>query len=84
MADISLRHKAQRVTRFVLVQFLALVGWILVQLFFSLSGWSISAVSAHPGHRSHLVDGSPLHHATALSSRVPALRPGGSRPGRGE
>ena len=37
MEKFSLQHKAQRVTRFILVQFCALAGWILVQLFFSLS-----------------------------------------------
>ena len=37
MEKISLQHKAQKVTRFILVQFCALAGWILVQLFFSLS-----------------------------------------------
>jgi hypothetical protein len=35
--QLSMRQKAQRVTRFVIVQFIALVGWILVQSFFTLS-----------------------------------------------
>ena len=37
MKGMSLQGKARRVTRFVWVQFIALLGWILVQLFFSLS-----------------------------------------------
>jgi hypothetical protein len=37
MKMFSLHFKAQRVTRFILVQFFALTGWIIVQLFFSLS-----------------------------------------------
>src|SRR5579875_1976014 len=35
--QFSIRRKAQRVTRFVIVQFIAILGWILVQLFFSIS-----------------------------------------------
>jgi len=34
---LSLHDKAQRVTRFIFVQFFALSGWIAVQLFFSFS-----------------------------------------------
>ena len=37
MEQFSIRRKAQRVTRFVIVQFIALLGWVLVQLFFSIS-----------------------------------------------
>jgi tellurite resistance protein TehA-like permease len=37
MERFAMRHHAQRVTRFVTVQLIALVGWILVQSFFSLS-----------------------------------------------
>lgn len=37
MEQSTIRHKAHRVVRFVLVQFIALLGWILVQVFFSLS-----------------------------------------------
>lgn len=37
MERFSIRRKAQRVTRFVIVQFIALLGWVLVQLFFSIS-----------------------------------------------
>jgi hypothetical protein len=37
MQQLSMRQKAQQVTRFVIVQFIALVGWILVQSFFTLS-----------------------------------------------
>ncbi|HLX56620.1 MAG TPA: hypothetical protein VKR83_06325 [Ktedonobacteraceae bacterium] len=37
MELVSMRQRAQRVTWFVTVQFIALVGWILVQSFFSLS-----------------------------------------------
>lgn len=37
MNAFSLQLKAQRVTRFLLVQFCALAGWIAVQLFFALS-----------------------------------------------
>jgi hypothetical protein len=35
--QFSIRRKAQRVTRFAIVQFIALLGWIFVQLFFSIS-----------------------------------------------
>jgi len=37
MTQFSMSQKAQRITRFVTVQLIALVGWILVQSFFSLS-----------------------------------------------
>src|SRR5436309_14599636 len=37
MTFFTLRYHAQRVTYFVTVQLIALVGWILVQSFFSLS-----------------------------------------------
>jgi magnesium-transporting ATPase (P-type) len=37
MATFNMRQHAQRVTYFVTVQLIALVGWILVQSFFSLS-----------------------------------------------
>ena len=37
MERLTLRHKAQHVTRFVTVQLIALVGWLVVQSFFSLS-----------------------------------------------
>lgn len=37
MEQLTLRHKAQHVTRFLTVQFIALVGWLIVQSFFSLS-----------------------------------------------
>jgi hypothetical protein len=37
METLSLHYKARRVTRFILIQFLALAGWIVVQLGFSLS-----------------------------------------------
>ena len=37
MERFTLRYKAQHVTRFVTVQFIALVGWLVVQSFFSLS-----------------------------------------------
>src|SRR5579864_7659103 len=37
MSSFTLRPYAQHVTRFVTVQLIALVGWILVQSFFSLS-----------------------------------------------
>ena len=37
MAQFNMSQRAQRITRFVTVQLIALVGWILVQSFFSLS-----------------------------------------------
>ena len=37
MALLNMRQRARRVTRFVTVQLIALVGWIIVQSFFSLS-----------------------------------------------
>ncbi len=37
MERSTLRNKAQHVTRFVTIQFIALVGWLIVQSFFSLS-----------------------------------------------
>ncbi len=37
MEKSTIRHKAHKVVRFVLVQFIALLGWIFVQVFFSLS-----------------------------------------------
>jgi hypothetical protein len=37
MTTFNMRQYAQRVTYFVTVQLIALVGWILVQSFFSLS-----------------------------------------------
>src|SRR6266702_7951116 len=37
MALPNMRQRAHRVTRFVTVQLIALVGWIIVQSFFSLS-----------------------------------------------
>ena len=37
MERLTLRDKAQHITRFVTIQFIALVGWIIVQSFFSLS-----------------------------------------------
>ena len=37
MTTFNMRQHAQRVTHFVTVQLIALVGWILVQSFFSLS-----------------------------------------------
>ena len=37
MTTFNMRQHAQRVTYFVTVQLIALVGWILVQSFFSLS-----------------------------------------------
>jgi hypothetical protein len=37
MALLNMRQRANRVTRFVTVQLIALVGWIIVQSFFSLS-----------------------------------------------
>ncbi len=37
MALHNMRQRARRVTRFVTVQLIALVGWIIVQSFFSLS-----------------------------------------------
>jgi hypothetical protein len=37
MQGITMRDRAQRVTRFIIVQFIALVGWIIVQSSFSLT-----------------------------------------------
>jgi hypothetical protein len=37
MALVNMEHRANRITRFVTVQLIALVGWIIVQSFFSLS-----------------------------------------------
>jgi hypothetical protein len=37
MALVNMQQRANRITRFVTVQLIALVGWILVQSFFSLS-----------------------------------------------
>ena len=37
MAQLDMHQQAYRITRFVTVQLIALVGWILVQSFFSLS-----------------------------------------------
>jgi hypothetical protein len=37
MSMVNLRQHAQRVTRFVIVQLIALVGWIVVQSCFSLT-----------------------------------------------
>ncbi len=37
MALLTMQQRAQRITRFVMVQMIALVGWILVQSAFSLS-----------------------------------------------
>lgn len=37
MAVLNMRQRAQRITRFVTVQLIALVGWLIVQSFFSLS-----------------------------------------------
>jgi hypothetical protein len=37
MALLDMRQRAHSVTRFVTVQLIALVGWIIVQSFFSLS-----------------------------------------------
>jgi hypothetical protein len=37
MALLNMRQRARRVTRFVTVQLIALVGWIIVQSFFSLT-----------------------------------------------
>lgn len=37
MAQVNMEQRANRITRFVTVQLIALVGWIIVQSFFSLS-----------------------------------------------
>ena len=37
MAALTLRQRAHKITYFVTVQLIALVGWIIVQSFFSLS-----------------------------------------------
>lgn len=37
MKESNMRQKSHRVTRFLTIQFIALVGWIIVQSFFSLS-----------------------------------------------
>lgn len=37
MALLNMRQRAHKVTRFVTVQLIALIGWIMVQSFFSLS-----------------------------------------------
>jgi hypothetical protein len=37
MALLNMRQRARRVTRFVTIQLIALVGWIIVQSFFSLT-----------------------------------------------
>ena len=37
MATVTMRQRAYRITYFVTVQLIALVGWIIVQSFFSLS-----------------------------------------------
>ena len=37
MQGITMRDRAQRVSRFIIVQFIALVGWIIVQSTFSLT-----------------------------------------------
>src|SRR5215471_14564795 len=37
MELLSMRQRSRRITWFVTVQFIALVGWIIVQSFFSLS-----------------------------------------------
>ena len=37
MQQVTMRERANRVTRFVIVQFIALVGWIIVQSTFSLT-----------------------------------------------
>ncbi|GAC1347564.1 MAG: hypothetical protein NVS3B14_17530 [Ktedonobacteraceae bacterium] len=39
MKLLNMRQRAQRITLFVIVQFIALVGWIIVQSFFSLSAF---------------------------------------------
>ena len=37
MQQVTMRQRAHRVTRFVILQFIALVGWIIVQSSFSLT-----------------------------------------------
>jgi len=37
MERLTMRQKAHRVARFIVVQFIALVGWIIVQSIYSLS-----------------------------------------------
>ena len=37
MERLTMRHKANRLARFIVVQFIALVGWIIVQTIYSLS-----------------------------------------------
>ena len=37
MAQLDMHQQAYRITRFVTVQLIALIGWIIVQSFFSLS-----------------------------------------------
>ena len=37
MQGITMRDRARRVSRFIIVQFIALVGWIIVQSTFSLT-----------------------------------------------
>ena len=39
MALVNMEQRANRITRFVTVQLIALVGWIIVQSFFSLSSF---------------------------------------------
>src|SRR5947209_2071982 len=39
MQGITMRDRAQRVSRFIIVQFIALVGWIIVQSSFSLTSF---------------------------------------------
>jgi magnesium-transporting ATPase (P-type) len=39
MALVKMEQRANRITRFVTVQLIALVGWIIVQSFFSLSSF---------------------------------------------
>ncbi len=39
MASFNMRERAQNITRFATVQFIALVGWIIVQSLFSLSSF---------------------------------------------
>ena len=39
MAALTLRQRAHKITYFVTVQLIALIGWIIVQSFFSLSSF---------------------------------------------
>ena len=72
MEQTGMQKRAHKVRRFLTVQLIALIGWIIVQSFFSLTppGRAIPPIRNYHRDRSDLVDCNTRHYVFLVQTRI--------------